>query len=45
MGVQRSGLAGLDDCVEDANAVVFEEELVVLRCGGQGIKSGRPGGV
>lgn len=33
MGVQRSFLAGSDEGIENANAVVFEEQFVVLRCG------------
>ena len=38
MSVQGSGLAGMDNRVEHANAVVLEEELVVFGCGGQGIE-------
>ena len=43
VGMQGSALAGLDDSVEDANAVVLEEKLVVCWSGGEGIEFGRPG--
>ncbi len=42
VSVQGSALAGLDDGIEDAHAVVLEEELVVLGCGGEGIEFGGP---
>ena len=35
MSVQGSSLAGLDHGVQDANGLVFEEELVVLGSGGE----------
>lgn len=43
MRVQRSGVSGGNDGVENADRIVFEEEFVILGCGGQGIKFGGPG--
>lgn len=37
VSVERSRLAGSNEGVEDSDAVVLEEEFVVLGCGGQGI--------
>ena len=36
--VQRDGLAGPDKRVEDAHRVIFEEQPVILGCGGQGVQ-------
>jgi hypothetical protein len=36
--VQRDGLAGADKRVEHANRLIFEEQLVILGCGRQGVQ-------
>lgn len=38
MGMQRGGLAGQNDGVKDANAIVLEEELVIFGRGSQRIE-------